>query len=227
MNRGVPGILASGGALPLAVLNETFVVTGSDVVNFGVAAAGRLIVLLLPFTSGNSNGPGTATVTIGGVAATVFRASTGTHGNCNAYIAYAVVPTGTSGTVTISTTNSLLGLPLGAKTAAVFSLYNLISSIPTGTWGFVDDGDFIADVSVSGILPDSITLCAAVFDLAGSFDEIVWTGATKIGNDFESSDTDNRKSSIATGTVTSGTISAQPDVNPGAKDLSLAVASWR
>lgn len=86
-----------GGTVNNTVVSSVYTFTD---VSFGDAAAGRTIALGVTVRGDN----GAASVTIGGVAATVVNHANSS--NIHAHIVYAAVPTGTSGTIVVTLTGA-------------------------------------------------------------------------------------------------------------------------
>lgn len=114
---GPPPVLVPMAPIPWANLTRTFLSGGTQLnganftsVPFGVAAANRYLICCC----GSTASPAISGLTIGGVTATAVVSAS--QANCNVLIGVALVPIGTSGTVTFS---------LGANGTSGYGLYSV------------------------------------------------------------------------------------------------------
>lgn len=141
-------------------------------VSFGTAAAGRLVVVFFSTANGQDS---VTSATIGGVSATVGITQAGSSA-VRITAVYAVVPTGTSGTVVINLTGTS-----SRGRMACFSIYDLSSTTPEDTDGTANSSN--VSTNTLSVSKDAVVLAGIVHvDNGQSF---VWSGVT------EAYDTDN------------------------------------
>jgi len=147
-------------------------------------------------------------ITIGGITATVIPAR-GTAIGGDMWLAYAVVPTGT-------TANVVMTLSSGSARAIcqTFALYNLRSIIPVDTAADTD-GSTTIDCPVDGMV-----IAGAGRWLLNSTTDLSWTGLTE--RDQQTVETSNIQS-VAASLFTA----AQTNLTIAAGDQEIVAASWR
>lgn len=137
--------------------------------NFGTASEGRYIIAVFGYPGPN---PTVSSCTIGGVSATKAHEvtpSTATTGGCSIWIA--LVPTGTSGTISVTMSAAIVRIG-----RALYSVTNLFSPVPTATSS--------ALAAVSGVASGTIAVQTKgiVVGVSYSVDAVTgftWTGLTE------------------------------------------------
>jgi hypothetical protein len=189
--------------------------------NLGTAATDRYIIAAVT-TFEDGSGSGTITgVTIGGVTATqaAQAASSGTS-PVTAALYIAAVPTGTTGTVVVTTSD--------ACNRASISLYRatkLTSATPAST---LTDTSVSAN-ALSGTLAvqDGFVIAVAASD-GGSGLTCTWTGVTENADDNYEFDSSLHAGSLQlTNTSAAYTVTATFSGTPDANRAAMAVAFWR
>ena len=195
-------------------VSNVFTFTG---VPFGAAGANREIVV-----AGRIGTAAITSITIGGVAATIsVNYLDSTNGNQSYYIAHATVPTGTSGTVVINTSDG------GTNTGrlAVFSLTGAKSTTPVGTVSAKNTlGVNVScnlNVSAGGV---ALAFCEqSAFTLVGTPS---WTGLTKIVDVTIGSTDVITVASASTPTSTTQSISVTNTSSGSFPEGDIVAASW-
>lgn len=108
--------------------NEAQTVTFSSIA-FGTPSSGRYIFMLVPYYHGTTTNRTISSATIGGVTATIHACPTSNNGTYGGIaLISALVPTGTSGTVTLTFNSS--GAGFYRPRIAVYAVTNLQSMTP-------------------------------------------------------------------------------------------------
>ena len=138
--------------------------------SFGAADQSRYLVVAIATIVSTTN---LSTVTIGGVSASLIARPAVLASTC-CELWGALVPTGTSGSVVFTNTNTM-----GTSVVDVFSLVNLISTTATAT-----STDLSSPVSTSVVVPDNGFLIAAVsiFDVNNTGPASWSGGVTQVTN---------------------------------------------
>lgn len=185
-------------------------------VNFGTAAANRVIavVAMCRVTAAVINTVSSAT--IGGISATqVASADPGVVVNIASDIWYASVPTGTSGTIVVNWAN--------ANTRSGVYVYSILTSTPTPS-----NGNSSSGLSLTSIGPTTLTIPANGVGLVGFLSQ--QTGNTQ---SFTKATLDSSNAmagagqSTASGTVIgTGSVSVTGTSSPTGNTMSMSLASW-
>jgi hypothetical protein len=193
----------------LSTINNTDYTFNS--IDFGSASGRSLVVVCVTGTRVPDN-----TSTIGGVAATVTAGID--PGTAASSIMYAVVPSGSSGTVFVDFASA--GVNVSRCGIHVFAVYNLDSTTPTDT---------ATDSSESGDLASTIDVSASGILIAcGSKDNNTtssWTGVTE-RFDSQSEGTHTCGDYTSTGSAETGR-AIEIDWAGGSDESSLSAVSWR
>lgn len=129
--------------------------------SLSTAAADRAIVVVAGFT----NSSALTAVTVGGVSATpVVQATDGSSQRSEIWIAQ--VPTGTTGTVVLSSSTGF-----GAAGVGIFAAYNLTSIVPTDT-----NSDTVGTLNMNAnVSANGVVVAGAMANSAGSAGSPSWT----------------------------------------------------
>lgn len=121
--------VAAGGGGPISSTYQTAAVDTTDAASYsftsqpiGTASASRRVVVALGWASGSA--VTLSSVTIGGVSATIDADTGNATGNRRVYFASAVVPTGTTATVAVTLSGTVVRIGMG--------LWTLTGGSPTG-----------------------------------------------------------------------------------------------
>lgn len=135
-------------------------------VNIGAANAKRVVAVAI-YLRHNATSPTVTAVTIGGVAATILQAQTGTH--VRMAIAYAAVPAGTTADVAITLSAAISQIGIGT--------YRVIADNPVAA----DNDNFNNIASTSASLP-ALSGCNAAMYVVSSSADGNGTNLVSVGN---------------------------------------------
>lgn len=185
--------------------------------DIGAAAANRLVVVTWSHYAGIASGPTMSSVTIGGITATILLQQGDGTSTDNTGIAVALVPTGTTATIVLTTNIGGAAIGIG-----VYALYGA-SATPSQT--ATDSGlSFTASASISSVAGSAII---AAVGFSGNSYSSAWTNLTgRFDTDINGSDNSNgafdlfaaAQSSLAISSVATG-------ATPPRK--SMAIAAFR
>lgn len=181
-------------------------------VDFGTPHAKRVIVVVL---ANADNLASVGSVTIGGIAATVIARSQAT---AQVYLAYANVPTGTSGTVAVTMSTTPLGMTMipfvidhVQQAAARDSVTDAASS---GT------GPLTGSLSV---YKDGVAIAACVTEEGSA--TITWANITEV---YEGANLDNKTTgAAAVANSSTTTLSPSASFSVNAYGQAFVAASWK
>lgn len=176
--------------------------------SLGAVVANRMIVVVGLAIYAALGTPAVSSVTIGGVTATVLL-TTGT--NMGSFLAYALVPTGTTGDIVVT-----LGSGGSRCGVGIWRVYDQISNTPTDTdtpAGGADSARSVSiDVSAGGII---------IAGASSGNASIAWTNATEGFDTFVEGGTD-----ISGADYSSATAQAAYSIT-ATDSRSIVAASWR
>jgi flagellin-like hook-associated protein FlgL len=189
-------------------------------VSFGSVTTDRVVAVFLTTTVGSGV---TSSVTIGGINATrAVRASDSNQVRIGD-IWYASVPTGASGTVVMTLSDSATSVPYCAS----YSLYGLTSSTPTTTARSNTNSIFTSPSRSVTFTPSANGLYIAGYNAGGvtAGSTTTWTNATKNLDDIDSS---NLNTSASASNVSSVSTTVTATTSDGSVNRpNLVLAAWR
>ena len=198
-------------------------------VPFGDAYTGRMIVACIAVGASNGS-PASLSVssaTIGGVSATTARFAYARDGNNSnaSFIIYAIVPTGTTGTIVVNLNTNPGGGQGQACTAYAIDSRTLNSTTPTFTGSATTTTGASLSVNSVPFVPGNFVVGSLTYD--GTGDTSTLTNITKNSYvTFESSQRSLTAGSIVNNSAsTTKTVSAS--VPSGGQRMAFAVACWR
>lgn len=223
---GMPASAGGGVTFSAAWVSHAEDIVGGTTItysalSFGVADVNRVIVVQI-CNRATATGATVASVTIGGISATQVSgalADTGGAGLFATDIWQATVPTGTSGNVVVTYTNS--------STRSAVDLYRIVTATKTATAAVSAQNAATA----AGLTSPSITVPVGGVAISmfgsrgpGTANDVTWTNATKdfTAIQFGASATASAATTTASGSTTvSGAIVAS-----GSTAVALSVAAW-